>query len=220
MLKILTIILSFTSLYGHAADSFKATMVRGKVEFRSKSSGDGTAVQIGTLLNEGDRIKTGKKSLVRIKNSSLNLMITAKSYMKISNIGTDDIDSTVVTMAKGFLWGHLQKKSKNKNFKVITKNAAMGVRGTKFSVSYGPTGTLGCVCDGSVRVFPKGGEKIIVKRGEGIVVNQDLTTHPKQYAKTMKWGKPNAVFGKWLKKDARYQSCTECHNAKFKMRHD
>jgi len=96
----------------------------------------------------------------------------------------------------GSLFSKVQKQTNGRQFKVLTKSAALGVRGTEFFTAInekkpGAADVWMCVHEGSVFVNDLADSKsVVVKKGEGVVIpaGKSVTT-PKPYAwtKNLNW---------------------------------
>jgi hypothetical protein len=118
----------------------KVMLVKGTVY--SEKGGKKVKLKKDDSVKEGAVITTGAKSFVRflfIDKSKMNL--GAKSEMKIKSFPRDK--AGIINLIKGKVRATVSKnymdipKSKSKLF-IKTRTAAMGVRGTDFSVAYNP----------------------------------------------------------------------------------
>ena len=125
----------------HAGKAAKAIIVKGKVY--SIIKGKKEILKRGAWLPEGAQVKTAKKSftkLIFIDKSTMN--VGPNSQMKIDTFPKSK--AGVITLVKGKVRSkvtknYMEMKNKNKSKLFIkTKTAAMGVRGTDFTVSFNP----------------------------------------------------------------------------------
>jgi hypothetical protein len=125
------LIISFFLISNIFAQS-KITYLKGNATLNDKKVKQNDEVQ------KGDVIKTMASSLVIIKladGSRLN--IGPESEVKIQDYGKDS--PSLIDLVMGQIRSHVApQKNKSRGFMVKTKSAAMGVRGTEFSVSYNP----------------------------------------------------------------------------------
>ena len=127
-----------------------------------------------TELKAGDSIKTeGLLKLSEEKNSEIDLMypqghkIRLKAGSQIQIASESKNYATNLKLITGRALLHFQKTPDAKSFKIITKTAVAGVRGTKFSIEEKDGDTYLCVCEGVVELESN---KLIRRVNEG----QDL----------------------------------------------
>ena len=171
-MKILLIFLTLSifSIQSYASIG-TATKVEGKVFL--ERSGKLTPLKNSDKIEKNDIIITGPNSLalLEFENHSTH-KIGEKTRIKVNNIGKRGFFS----LFSGSLISFIKpKKDKKKHFRIKTKAAVVGVRGTKFFVSYGPSKNPNdswvCVNEGSVEVKSrKGKQKRIVNAGEGVSI--------------------------------------------------
>lgn len=171
----------------HAADG-KLSFLKGDVKV------NGIKALKKSEIFFGDTISVGKKSLavLRINPNSI-LKIKENSSVKIQvpkrNKGIREYS---------FLLKHgdifvKAKSGKKRRYKVKVRDAIMGVRGTNFFVSSAKVkkNIWMCVNEGVVAVYFKNAPKklILVKKGEGVVINSKELPEVKQYSwtKELNW---------------------------------
>lgn len=151
------------------------------------------AVQ-GHSIENGAIVSTGNKSFALIElNSGDKLKLGGRSRMRIQPPrGVSGLE-----LAIGSVVALVKKDSAHKGqFKVKTKSAVAGVRGTQFFASYGTKGKADdiwlCVNQGEVEVqsTENKDQRVLVKAGEGISVRKDQgVSQPKPLAwtKNLNW---------------------------------
>ncbi|MAZ48604.1 MAG: hypothetical protein CME65_08570 [Halobacteriovoraceae bacterium] len=116
-------------------------------------------------LSLGDTVTAkGKNSYAIIDFGEETKSIITNGSIKIeksSNKGHE------LNLIKGLLSTSM-KQAKNKKLQIKTKNAVLGVRGTKFLTMYGEDDTYLCVCEGTVE---------IKNRVSSTLVNRDEDIH-------------------------------------------
>lgn len=166
----------------------KAMIVKGDVKFVSK--GNEKPLLKGQSLLDGDRVVTQASSLalIRLKDGS-HLKLGSDSEVVIQ-----PPRSKGVRLEKGSLFAKVRKsmeKKQQQQFKVRTKSAVAGVRGTEFFTSYGTKedDVWLCVNEGSVEVTSKGFQPVLVRQGEGISVTAKGVSQPKPlpWTKKLNW---------------------------------
>ncbi len=137
-----------------------------------------SGVQIQVLKNseilENDIIRTSKKSFALIKFPSGTQIkvdpkskLTVKNYIREFNFNLDR-GGTIFQV----------KKRKDIFFKVNTRTASMGVRGTTFYINQSKNSDLSwaCVKEGSIEVIHnKSNKKVIVNEGLGVSVEDNIS---------------------------------------------
>jgi hypothetical protein len=119
----------------------KATVV--SVEGPTESSGG--KLVAGSVIAEGQEIKTGDNGFVTVKLADgSTLVVQSKSTVKLEiarTIASTDIPLTRATLASGRVEAKVQKRVDGAGrFEVTTPTSNMGVRGTEFRVSSDESG--------------------------------------------------------------------------------
>ena len=139
------------------------------VRLKGDVTSEGRKLEVGDALKIGAKIvATGRRSYVQFQFSSGSLLMLRDGELVINKIKSSRI---VLDLVKGTIFSFVKKKDGNK-FKVRTRNAALGIRGTKFFVMATPDDTYLCVCDGTVNIKNKKGN-IDVAATEDIRVSID-----------------------------------------------
>jgi ferric-dicitrate binding protein FerR (iron transport regulator) len=98
--------------------------------------------------------------------------------------------STVISLLSGSLFSKVRKQENGRQFRVRTKNASMGVRGTEFftSVNASEGDVWMCVREGTVAVEASSQAKpVMVGAGEGVLVPAGKSaSKPKKFSWTKK----------------------------------
>lgn len=127
-------------------------------------------VAVGHALEAGEILKVGDApdSLVDLKFPEGH-QVRLKAGT-IFNLEAGPAKTRLVRLMRGRAFVHFQKGPDAKDFKVITRTAVSGVRGTKFVTEVDAVkGTYICVCEGVVEVQkPDGGAKQLVKKGQDL----------------------------------------------------
>lgn len=181
-----------------------------KVENAKKSSWRET--KVGVELAEGDKVRTQKKSFVRIKQGDNLLSLGPNGQITIESLKKD---SSIINLVRGFIWSKVSSGKKD-HYAVKTKTAAMGVRGTQFGVHHSSKGDLTCMCEGQVKVLA-GKIAANLKKGDGLELIKGKK-HYIKYLEMMDKGRPLDSFKKLAKKDTRYNQCLYCHNQNFHLK--
>lgn len=95
----------------------------------------------GTIINEGDTLKTGKDASARVNvdgnGEAATVDVSPGSNLTFTQLLKDtskDIDRTMLDLAVGEVLIKAQKLHGDSKFEVKTPTSISGVRGTKFSV--------------------------------------------------------------------------------------
>lgn len=132
--------------------------IEGKVLINVK-----TTAKVGDSLNEFDIIEAiGKKSLVDLKFKSGHLIRLRSGKTVIKKMNNNE---TVFKLIKGKIFSFVNSLGKKQKFKVETKHASLGVRGTMFMTSVDENKSYLCVCEGSVESTSLS-KKTMVRVGE------------------------------------------------------
>jgi hypothetical protein len=140
-------------LSGRAADF-------GEVKFLKGEAVNGIRpIKLGDKVQIDDVITTGPKSFMRILLAEGAAMsIGPGSTIRITKLKASE--PTSIDLLKGMLLSKVKRSSAESaiKFKVRTRSAAMGVRGTTFFAKEEEDGrTFLCVCEGTVETrWPKG----------------------------------------------------------------
>ena len=188
MLKIFYLFLFFIINNAFAAGKFlfikgDVTLKRGEIEYQVSSKNN------NILIN--DIIKVGEKSLALIRmNNKVTLKIEENTQLQVEQNETNATDTSLFLKAGSAFIDFLNKDQKAK-LKVKTRHAVMGVRGTRFFLSYGTNDqdTWMCVRNGLVEVTNKEGKIVKVKDGEGVKIQPKKMSEPKSlpWTKKLNW---------------------------------
>jgi hypothetical protein len=143
--------------------------IKGSV-FKAKGKSWLRIHQIGTILKESDKIKTGANSKVEIKfddGSLLQLTSDSVAQLKEYNLASNGRNSNI-NLDKGSIFANVNKLKKESQFQISTKTAIAGVRGTEFFVGIDESKKVTVeVYEGAVAVASTGNlaEKVVVDQG-------------------------------------------------------
>lgn len=176
-----------------AASVGQVVHVKGDVQV-VPASGQPKAAKPKTALSAGDSLRTGANSLVVFSiDNRVTHKLEAGSEFKI----TAPIKKGIVELIKGSLFSLVKKQKTKKtstHYRVKTKAAVAGVRGTEFFLSYGSEkkqdDTWLCVNEGTVEVLSNsGGRPVLVKQGFGVSVSGAKISKPAPlpWTKKLNW---------------------------------
>jgi ferric-dicitrate binding protein FerR (iron transport regulator) len=188
MLKksIMSVLLAPACLF--AGEAGKITFLSGQVEV---DSGKGwQKANLGAMLNESDKIRTGSRGTVLINlKSGAALKMKSDSLVVLSQVG----NATTVDVETGALFSKVGKRSNGQSFRIRAQTMVAAVRGTEFYFAYGKVkkGKADlwlCVNEGQVNVTDSATKSDVnVNAGEGIIIPTDKQIpKPKAYAWTKK----------------------------------
>lgn len=195
-------ILAFLTRLAYSADDFAtAKQVRGVVELQADASSRATL----QVLHAGDKIPLGY-AVTTAPNALLIFTLPDASLVKVNPNSQVRVESAgkqnTLELLRGGVFSQVQKHdaqeagSKPTNhFRIKTKAAVMGVRGTEFFTSLEETSPSDpsvwmCVREGEVEVQKSKGEAVTVHAGEGIRVTlTDPLPHPRafEWTKNLNW---------------------------------
>jgi hypothetical protein len=154
------LLLCFSPLAAFGADMGIVNLVIGQASVSNVPLHKGDKVRVG------ETIDTGAKSLVRVVlTEGVAFQVGPQSSIRLEHVQGQP---TTVNLLKGYVLSHVKKLStppKQARFRVLTKSAALGVRGTTFFAKLEKDGrTFLCVCEGTVNVTWNKGVKLITSK--------------------------------------------------------
>ena len=162
-----------TALWGASLDRH-----RGSVSLNGK-----TDLTKGQAIKAGDRlIARGPKSFFIVKYDNGSRFLVRDGELTIDKLKNK---SSEVGLLRGTFLSFVDPKSKQ-SFKVKTRTASLGVRGTKFWVSESREETYLCVCKGDVEIANETG-RLVVSENEDIRVKSKGQKLAKSTASDMMW---------------------------------
>ena len=170
------ILISRSILFAQPQEA-KLTFIIGEVYVKRIGSRYHEKATVGMSLNVEDEIKTyeGSRAEITLPNRSV-VRIDEKTELKISSlISTEEKDSTGIKLPFGNLWAKIKKLTKaDWDFKVETRNAVAGIRGTTYRIEAKEDLTRVKVYDGKVTVkgIPPTAPPGVGVRGKGQVVRR------------------------------------------------
>jgi ferric-dicitrate binding protein FerR (iron transport regulator) len=119
-----------------SARTARVNFIKGEV---SKASGTSWVKihQVGTILKESDKVKTGANSKVEIRFDDGSIMqLGSNSVMALKQYSISDKGrNSNIKLNDGSMFANVKKLKRKSSFKVSTVTAVAGVRGTEFYVS-------------------------------------------------------------------------------------
>ena len=120
-------------------DSAVITFLEGNAEYKKKDDVKWNALKKDTLLKEGDEVKTLEKTKIELTLSDKSVMRFASNtsflITQLKSAKGDKGGSAGVKLLLGKFYGNVSKMAKkDSEFKVETKVAVAGVRGTIYRV--------------------------------------------------------------------------------------
>jgi len=197
LIKIITILsLSSLALYANVAT---ITALKGSVQVQSDSSTKSAA--LGTELKESDTVITADKSKAQIIFKDETIVTIGKnSHFSIAKYIYDDAGEATVEF--GLLKGAMKTitgrigKIAPQRFKVKTKTATIGIRGTNFVVIIEDDGTQRAYCTYGAISVTVNGEEYIVKQGFYLVLSPDGKVEVREFTPDELQKMKNDNFGK------------------------
>ncbi len=158
-MKFLLVILLLVVSFAQASELASVMLIKGEATRANVKE----PLKVGDKVYPGQVIYTGPKSFIRLKFSDgIALQAGADSELHVyKKVG----EATLVDLVKGSLLSHIRReaKSNKEKYRVKTREAIMGVRGTTF-YTHVPTGKKPiflCTCDGKLAVKHRGVERVV-----------------------------------------------------------
>lgn len=152
MIKLLISLLFCSSIQ---AMEVHISRIKGSVTVDGQIAKDGQPVKVGQKLQA-----KGATSFFQLKYSNGNQILIRDGILIVHKLSKR---KNSVKLLKGLGFYSIDKKANGK-FKVHTRYASFGVRGTKFFVQAGKKDSYLCVCEGSVIAKNKNSSKIVKKK--------------------------------------------------------
>jgi hypothetical protein len=175
---LLALLMLMLNAVAHSRLSFAAelTHVLGEVQVEGKPAAR------GLKLAEGQTVRAGKASaaLLALDDGS-KVKLNSETELRLDRLR----GGTELELKAGAVFSQVEKQPAGKQaaFRIRTKTAVMGVRGTRFYTAAGRDIWM-CVNEGRVEVESQG-KSLMVQEGEGIFVPAGKpATEPKPYAWT------------------------------------
>lgn len=155
------ILLSLKSINSSAGLVAVATLdkMNGQVMVNGNPAKDGDELDVGTKV----KIK-GADSWVDFKFQNGHVIRAHAGEFKVIDINPE---KTLIQLVRGKLLALVKKLGPSETFRVKTKRAAFGVRGTKFMIEETSAKSYLCVCEGIVEAS-RGKAKVSVKKDQDL----------------------------------------------------
>ncbi|MCC7441515.1 MAG: FecR domain-containing protein [Bdellovibrionales bacterium] len=202
------------AISSHAAEAPKITHLKGSVLYSGPGKKPWHKLTQDSAIEQGGRVIVGKDSGVSFTFDGKEVRVWENTRFIVTQLSAPG-EAYELGLNKGYLWASVNPKN-GRHFRIRTRSAVLGVRGTMFSAIESEKGTLTCVCKGRVHVV-SGSQEAEVKEGGGMSVTRDGNASKPAYAKIMVSGRPTAEFMKSTEEDHRFKRCLYCHNDSFKM---
>ena len=156
---------------------------------------------LGLALNESDSVITGERSKAQlIFNDETIVTIGKNSHFSIAKYVYDDTNEPVVEfgLIKGAMktiTGRIGKIAPQK-FRVKTKTATIGIRGTNFVVIVAEDGTQRAYCTYGAISVSVNGKEYLVRQGFNLVLSSEGKVEIKEFDAKELQKMQNAKFGK------------------------
>ncbi len=157
----------------------QVTSMNGKVEWLKAGSSDWQAVSPNQQLGGGDKMRTGEASTATLtldEGSHIDLSANTEFAVQIlaKDSKTEQLQSILAIM-KGKMKAQVTPLKNGSSFEVETPVMVAAVRGTLFTITVNPDGSVDVVTDdGDVELIRKGQNKFIIKLGKGKEVRVEV----------------------------------------------
>ena len=150
---------------------WKIQEVTGEARFVDQENG-AEAASAGTIMDAGDRVKTGADGRVVIVRGEERITVSPSSEMGLP-VKNDGPYSTRILQNLGTILLKVQKQP-NQHFEVQTPYMAAVVKGTTFTVSVGNKGAAVHVVEGAVQVADLAGQQVqLIRPGQTATRSSD-----------------------------------------------
>lgn len=150
---------------------WKIQDVSGEARFLDQEKG-AQAASAGTIMDAGDRVKTGADGRVVIARGEERITVSPSSEMGLPVENTGPY-STRILQNLGTILLKVQKQP-NQHFEVQTPYMAAVVKGTTFTVSVGNKGAAVHVVEGAVQVADLAGQQVqLIRPGQTATRSSD-----------------------------------------------
>ena len=129
------------SLFAESSSNAKVLDIKGDVMFLRTGSLAWSKLEPTIILNEGDSIKTGANSEVRLElngvNKTAEITIRQETEFKFDTFRHDDesVENTLLNVGVGGVLVKAEKLIGASKFEVKTPTSIVGIRGTTFEVN-------------------------------------------------------------------------------------
>ncbi|MFO1472509.1 MAG: FecR domain-containing protein [Turneriella sp.] len=188
--KILITLAAIAVTTSLAADAGKLTFVSGGVEV---NAGKGwQKASLGAIVNEADKIRTGKGTVIISLKSGATLKLKSDSQITLSAVGA----ATTIDVEGGSVFSKVDRRTAGQTYKIRAQTMVAAVRGTEFYFAYGQKKKAKadlwlCVNEGQVNVTDSSTKsEVNVNAGEGIVIPTDKAIpkpKPYEWTKKLNW---------------------------------
>ncbi len=137
------------------------TYAMGKAEYSGKNSSEWYKIEIGSVLKEGESVRTGSDGFIDLKFSNGTVMrITEDSFLSLDDISLSTID---VNLRKGGIVSRFTKLFSDQKYTIKTPSAVAGIRGTELIVNADNNGTSIVGMSGITEIYnPKYPDNLIL----------------------------------------------------------
>lgn len=164
-------------------------------------------LSVNAIVPDSSWVETGPSSAMVIFYKDSEVRLGSSTKMRIDSL-SGPAKKGKVLVQRGFSW----YKMRNRDFEVRTPTAVASVRGTKFAVAHGKSGTATCVCEGAVDVQAKNrkGSKS-VQKGFSTASGAGGQMISKDFRKYFRGLKMDRSFQSEIDADAKMAGCKSCH---------
>ena len=158
------------------------TAANGKVEWLKTGATDWQPVTLNQKLDGGDKVRTGEESsAVLTMDEGSQIDLSAGSEFAVQTLTKDSQTEqlqSVLAIMKGKMKAQVTPLKNGSSFEVETPVMVAAVRGTTFTITINPDGSVSLTTDdGTVEIIRKGQNKFKVKTGKGKEIR--ITVDPK-----------------------------------------
>lgn len=130
-------------VFAYAEELSQATVkdIRGEAKFLKSGSADWSKLELGTVLSEGDALKTAIDSQITLTltGAAKTAEITVRPesefvFKKFHHDAVNRVESTLLDVQLGGVLIKAEKLIGNSKFEVKTPTSIVGIRGTTFEV--------------------------------------------------------------------------------------
>lgn len=166
--------------------AMQTQLVEGKIELRTGSGTDPVLLQKGMWVGKGAQLRGAPGALgIWVGSDGSRIKLQGESVLEVLDWG----EVREFRLDRGMAMFQVAP-GPARSFRVRTRAAVMGVRGTQFFVSYAPSGSdeWMCVKEGEVEIASAKQEQslTLVKAGQGVRVEGSKVSAPEKFGWTEK----------------------------------
>ncbi len=188
----------------------KITSITGTVQIQRSGHTNWENAAVNMPVGQSDTVKTLSTSRVIVMFRGIEIRLGQNTSAVMEQLSNAAAPSRV-RVQRGFGWFGVRPGSGG--FTAVTPTAIASVRGTKFSLAVNESGTISCVCEGTVSTAASpGSQEASVSAGGSHSFRPDGTRETHNFSKYFKKLVMDPAFEAEIKADGRLANCKTCHS--------